>query len=241
MRKWLILLMLASLSIAAIGGAGDLVKGLEHFLEEKGVKTDTDSLVAAVTTHPNSSVRIAASTLLGERGDKSVIPNLQRRISEETDENVRARVAITLLRLDASNGMATTMELMESSADEKVKLLLAGELARAKNYSGYYIVVGGLSQENAEIRQHSVTSLSGFLSQCSDPDPNLHPAPLDLLLKALADESDLVRWKAVLTVPPSCSNAKLADALARLAASDSDAQVREMAKLKLKTLRLGEE
>lgn len=76
------------------------------------------------------SIRAHSARSLGTLGDKSAIPELQRRLSQERDHGLRIAYASALGQLQAVEAVAPILQLLHEEEDEMLRLELALALAR---------------------------------------------------------------------------------------------------------------
>ncbi len=76
------------------------------------------------------SIRAHSARSLGTLGDKSAVPELQRRLSQEQDHGLRIAYASALGQLQAAEAVAPILQLLHEEEDEMLRLELALALAR---------------------------------------------------------------------------------------------------------------
>lgn len=198
-------------------------------LAEDGIATDVESLVVALTNHTDTTVRIRAAFILGERGDTEAIPALKKALD---DPSVRRAAAGALARLGQAEGLEILRELMASSTDLGSKLAIAYKLARLGCFEGYPHLVDGAMAEEYWTRIEVATVLPEFFAM---PAPLSMESPMELLEQLLRDSHPLVRREAVRSLGPAALNGGPAEELLKRAQEmevyDVDAEVREAARL----------
>jgi len=160
-------------------------------LAEDGVASDVESLVVALSTHPDTMVRIRAAFILGERGDKEAIPILRQALEEPS---TRRAAAGALARLGEEEGLEILRDLMASSADLGSQLAIAYTLARLGSFEGYSYLVDGAMAEEYWNRIDAASILPEFFAM---PEPFSMESPMELLEQLLRDPNSLVRKEAV--------------------------------------------
>jgi hypothetical protein len=235
--KWIITSWLLILGLPAPGASDRPIRpsnkpwaGVEQELLEKGIPTDTSSVVKVALTNSDEGVRWAAVELLGLRGEVSTKSSLRKILLNDSSQLVRETAALALARLKEPSGLKTLKNFMLDAEDPERQLFLATRLAELGELSGYQQIVKAATCKDEHLRFLSVESVALMLtSNRTLPKPD----PADLLVQMMSDGSSEVRKEVILQLSAAFFNGvslrPYLQNIERIAKEDPDAEVRRQA------------
>lgn len=247
-RPWASILLLVLLGVSSVGRSdqreGAVPDMLVGVLASAKVNLEPESLIHALATHADPSIRGLAAEALGLLGEKSAEPALLRALASDADRQVREASALALARLGNSAGMAAAKELMRSSDNLVRRLTLAAQLAELGEADGFSFVAEAAASKKASTKSLAVPFLTPFVSLPGLVD-NSGRSPEKILVDLAHDENPDVRLTVVRSLPAAVlhglNKESAKGAVQQLADRDPEPSVRESAKSLLEAWRFDDE
>lgn len=236
-RIFVVTLGLIALAMPANAGrGGPHWAELESELTGKGVATDVASVIAAARRNPDAGVRWLAVELLGRRGDVAGIAALREILAGDPDRTVRQASALALARLGEKSAIGEVKKQLEAEPEPARRVYLATQLLSVGDASGFpYLKEAGQAKDE---RLRSL-AIAGLVRSDREDFPAHRSEAQDLLLSLAKDSSSTVRAELLLQLSIGMYSGleiePFLPVVQSLAKGDSDAQVREQARLFLVT------
>ena len=213
---------------------------LQNEFLDKGLHTDTCSLVSAVWSNNDKDVRWKAVKLLGCSENPAARQALTRALKRDKDDFVRKVAAETLAGCGDAEGKNTVRILIKQSDQLDDQAFMASTLAEGGDPSGYEFAARLARSDKAYQRVQSTAFLYPFFRYAPGQLAISQPGPDELLKSLLADQDAGVRRVAVnLTNSVVGIRYRAMDdyspVLEKMGKRDADAQIRERCKLLLKS------
>jgi HEAT repeat protein len=197
---------------------------------QRGVKTDTASLISAAAKSTDRTARLLAIGILGLREEQTAKPLLRKLLAESgADDLLKREAAMALVRLKDESGLRPLKDLMTCSGEPGRQVYLATFLAYTGDDSGYSYVAKAAVSNNSYVRLSSVGAILEFLSLRSS-GRKLTPDPQTLFLTFARDPDPIVRMGVItdsLSALRKGAEIKAIEAmLRRLAKSDIDETIK---------------
>lgn len=213
--------------------AGDLARQWGHDLREAGYEGRAD-LIALLQSDESKDMRFKASYLLsleGEAGDAAVIEDVLW--SQVWTEREMVSLARHISRLDRQKGIDIATRLLESLRQPGARVEAISMLAKQGGAVPYAELVKTLGDPDPSVRREAVRAL-GHLAEAEGSE-GLEPSPTDLLIRLAEDESEWIRWQAVVGLGSALrrgaakSGSMIRDVLCARVGADSSQYVRRRA------------
>ncbi len=231
-----LLVMTVALPAQAGRGGSDWAE-LEQELVGRGVATDVASVITAARRNPDAGVRWLAVELLGRRGDVDAIPALREVSSGDPDRTVRQGSALALVRLGERSAIEMVKKHLDAEPDPARRVYLAAQLLSVGDASGFPQLEQAGKAKDERLR---ALAIAGLARGARDDFPAQQQAARKLLLRLAEDSSPSVRAELLLQLAVGMYSGleiePFLPVVQSLAKGDSDAQVREQARLFLVTL-----
>lgn len=213
--------------------AGDPAREWQYELAQAGYEGRAD-LIALLQSDERKEMRFKASYLLsleGEVGDAAVIEDVLW--SQVWTEREMVSLARHISRLDRRKGVDIATRLLESLRQPGARVEAISMLADHGSAVPYAELVKALGDPDPSVRRAAVRAL-GHLAE-AEVSEGLEPSPTDLLIRLAEDESEWIRWQAVVGLGSALrrgdaeSHSVIRDVLCTRAAADSSQYVRRRA------------
>lgn len=225
------------------GGREEISDMFLGILEQAGVGTDTPSLLSAMRSNRDATVRWVAIEILGQRRESQALEPIQKALKGDPDRVVRETAALALARMGEKSGFAALKEFLKSPVDPARQLYTAARLAELGEAMGYPYVCEAARSESASLREVAVENLVPFIA-LKVPPGGCDVKPMDLLLALIEDKSPQIRYTVLLYLPIAVTKGldrERARTVALKAQKDPDPKVREEAEFMINAWRLEEE
>jgi HEAT repeat protein len=211
---------------------------LESELNQRGVRTDSASLIDIARSNGAVGTRWMAIEILGLQKEQRAKEVLQQLLTTTNEPLLKETVALALARLGDPKGIPALEGLMRMSTDAERRIFMAARLAELGNASGYTYVAQAAAGNDPHLQYLSVGDLVSFLryeTGSSGIDPT------NRLLTLLQHGDSKIRKEVLVHVALAITLGLPADRVRPivegLANEDRDESVREMARLTLISLR----
>jgi HEAT repeat protein len=209
----------------------------EILLRDKGIATDTGSLVKNLVDHADDQVRAWSADVLGYRHEKSGVAALRQAAEKDRSWLVHESAELALARLGDKSAIGALESLM-SSDDHGHQAFLAGQLAEFGDPSGYEFVRQAARSDASYKRSYSAQYFSDFMPLRGDR--RLSNDPFKELIALSADRAAEVRESALVCLARAfsqgVSSAEVIAALAEVAERDTDPKLRQTARDQIRSV-----
>lgn len=210
---------------------------LESELNQRGVKTDSASLIEIARADRDVGTRWTAIEILGLRKEERAKPVLERILEQSYEPLLKETAALAIARLGYSSGINNLEALMRGSTNAERQIFMAARLAEFGDVTGYTYVARAAAGGDPHLQYLSAGALVPFLRH-ETGSSGIDPTSRFLYL--LQNEDPKIRKEVLVHVSVAMTQGlsanKVRPIVERLAAGDRDESVREAARLLLISL-----
>ena len=232
--------LLFQLALAALAAQDRAIDApwAESRLREKGIKTDTKSLIDVVLSNRESHERWLAIEALGMRREAAALDALRHVLATSPDRELKQEAAGVLAKLGDEGGKTALARLMPTAARLVERVGMAASLAQyADNPAGYTFVLQAVTSKDSYLRHMAAGALMSFVplegrARRARIDPSRQ------LLRLLKDPDPGIRKTVALHLPAAVDKGRFPgpeakSMIEKLAKEDTEPDVRECARLAL--------